>query len=212
MKENNNRLKELRKALGLTQSQFGIKVGLKGNTLAQCEHRHSLPNDESIKLICQKCGASEKWLRYGIGAMFTKDDNEADISDPLDEDLALGQRIKKIRKTLRLTQERFANMLCVTRGAIANIENSKCKPSGPLMKLLCHKTNCREEWLKTGKGQMFYQCDETINGFWKNVKDKPESDIRLKVLFALSQLDEQEMAAIMKFAGLVIDGPTTFNP
>ena len=33
----NERIKEVRKALGLTQQKFGERIGVKGNTIAQYE-------------------------------------------------------------------------------------------------------------------------------------------------------------------------------
>lgn len=64
------RIKELRKALGLTQQEFSERIGVKRNTIAQYESGRNEPLDAVITLICRTYGVSEEWLRTGEGAMF----------------------------------------------------------------------------------------------------------------------------------------------
>lgn len=64
------RIKELRKALGLTQQEFSDRIGVKRNTIAQYESGRNEPLDAVITLICRTYGVSEEWLRTGEGDMF----------------------------------------------------------------------------------------------------------------------------------------------
>lgn len=64
------RIKELRKALGLTQQKFADGMGVKQNTIAQYESGRNAPIDAVIILICRTYGVSETWLRTGEGEMF----------------------------------------------------------------------------------------------------------------------------------------------
>lgn len=64
------RIKELRKALGLTQQEFSDKIGVKRNTIAQYESGRNAPIDAVITLICREFNVSEQWLRNGIEPMF----------------------------------------------------------------------------------------------------------------------------------------------
>ena len=64
------RIKELRKALGLTQQKFADAIGVRQNTVAQYEMGRNPPNDTVITLICREFNVSEKWLRTGEGDMF----------------------------------------------------------------------------------------------------------------------------------------------
>lgn len=61
----NERIKELRKALGLTQEKFGEKIGVRQNTVAQYEMGRNIPIDSVINLICREFGVREEWLRTG---------------------------------------------------------------------------------------------------------------------------------------------------
>lgn len=64
------RIKELRKALGLTQQEFSGRIGVKRNTIAQYESGRNAPIDAVITLICREFNVSEEWLRTGEGEMF----------------------------------------------------------------------------------------------------------------------------------------------
>lgn len=66
----NTRIKDLRKHLGLTQSEFGEKIGLKGNTITNYENNLRTPSDAVIYSICREFNVSERWLRTGEGEMF----------------------------------------------------------------------------------------------------------------------------------------------
>ena len=75
----NTRIKELRKTLHLTQSEFGEKSGLKGNTITNYENNLRVPSDAVILSICREFNVNEEWLRTGEGEMFI----ELDIDDEI---------------------------------------------------------------------------------------------------------------------------------
>lgn len=74
----NERVKELRKALGLSGEKFGERIGLKRNSLSQIETGRNSLSESNILSICREFNVNEEWLRYGNGEMFieTKSDNE----------------------------------------------------------------------------------------------------------------------------------------
>lgn len=80
------RIKELRKALGFTQQKFADAIGVRQNTVAQYEIGRNPPNDTVITLICREFHVSEHWLRTGEGEMFL----------PMDEDEELAQIVAEI--------------------------------------------------------------------------------------------------------------------
>ena len=65
------RIKELRKHLGLTQQEFADRLGLKRNTIAQYEMGRNEPIEAIIKSICKEYNVDETWLRTGQGDMYT---------------------------------------------------------------------------------------------------------------------------------------------
>ena len=67
------RLKELRKALGLTLEQFGKKIGLTKSALSLIENGRNEMTARTRLAICREYGVSEKWLESGEGEMFVAD-------------------------------------------------------------------------------------------------------------------------------------------
>ena len=68
----NERIKELRKVLKLTQQEFAESIKVKRNTVATYEMGRSIPSDSAIALICKTFNVNEEWLRSGAGGMFLK--------------------------------------------------------------------------------------------------------------------------------------------
>lgn len=74
----NERIKQARHALGLTQQKFAERIGLKQNSIALIESGKRNISDQAILSICREYKINEEWLRNGIGEMFTPDDDELD--------------------------------------------------------------------------------------------------------------------------------------
>lgn len=74
------RIKKLRKALDLTQREFGERIGVKPNTIATYEIGRNEPIDAVISLICREFGVSEEWLRTGEGDMFAPKTDEDELT------------------------------------------------------------------------------------------------------------------------------------
>ena len=73
----NDRIKKLRKHLDLTQREFGERIGIKGNTIANYELGRNEPIDAVISLICREFNVNEAWLRTGTGEMFNPSPSSA---------------------------------------------------------------------------------------------------------------------------------------
>ena len=63
------RVRGLRKALGLTQRQFGERLGVNRSTIANLELGRSIPRIPLLRLMCEMFGVSEDWLLRGEGPM-----------------------------------------------------------------------------------------------------------------------------------------------
>lgn len=64
-----NRIKQIRKENGLTQVEFGERIGTKGNTITNYETGLRNPTDAVILSICREFSINEEWLRTGQGEM-----------------------------------------------------------------------------------------------------------------------------------------------
>ncbi|MCL2689997.1 MAG: helix-turn-helix domain-containing protein [Chitinispirillia bacterium] len=68
----NERIRELRKHLKLTQRKFGYNIGIAQGHLTGLESGSKRVTDKTLKTICSIYGVSEKWMRGGVGDMFFK--------------------------------------------------------------------------------------------------------------------------------------------
>lgn len=65
----NERIKKVRKALDLTQQEFGERIGMKRNSIALIENGRNT-SDQTVFAICREFNVNEEWLRTGVGEMF----------------------------------------------------------------------------------------------------------------------------------------------
>lgn len=80
-----------------------------------------------------------------------------DILNPESEvnTVNIGDRIKKVRRDLNMTQTEFANRIGSMQNTITRYETNNRNPSAPVIALICKEFNVNEEWLRTGEGEMF---------------------------------------------------------
>ncbi|RGU91736.1 XRE family transcriptional regulator [Clostridium sp. AF15-17LB] len=76
-----DRMKQLRRALDLTQQQFADRIGIKRNSYANYETGRNTPIDAIIISICREFEVNEKWLRTGVGTMFVQRTRSEKITD-----------------------------------------------------------------------------------------------------------------------------------
>lgn len=66
----NERVRALRKELGLTLQAFGDRLGVTRATVSRIENGVNNLSDQMVVSICREYGVSEEWLRDGAGEMF----------------------------------------------------------------------------------------------------------------------------------------------
>ena len=70
------RIREVRKTLGLTLEKFGEKIGMKKNSVSQIENGKNSVTEQVIKSICREFNVDYIWLTTGDGEMFIDTDND----------------------------------------------------------------------------------------------------------------------------------------
>lgn len=110
------------------------------------------------------------------------------------------ERLKKLRKTLDLTQQEFADKIGSARNNIAGYETGRRSPSAAVISLICTKFNVNENWLRTGSGEMFIELtrDEQIENFVGDVLKSEEDSFKKKFISMLSALDESDWEVLQK--------------
>ena len=70
------RIRQVRKSYGLTLEQFGEKIGLKKSVLSRIENGYSMPQEQTLRLICRVFNVSYAWLKDGVGEMTAESDED----------------------------------------------------------------------------------------------------------------------------------------
>lgn len=83
-----DRIKELRKAKGLTQFEFADRLKVSRSNIASYETGKNELSSAAISLICRTFSVSETWLRTGEGEMFSDTAREEQIAAFMDDVLA----------------------------------------------------------------------------------------------------------------------------
>lgn len=92
--------------------------------------------------------------------------------------MSVGSRIKELRNSLDLTQQKFADRLGIQRGIIGKYEVDVSAPSDAVISLICRVFNVREAWLRDGTGEMLEikpRAEELGELVRKLLSDRPES-------------------------------------
>lgn len=102
----NERIKQIREILGMSQEAFAASINLKRNSLSLIELGKRNPSDRTISDICEKHNVREEWLRSGSGDKFEKNDRGplavlAEKYSLSDADLILVERFLKLNKFQR---------------------------------------------------------------------------------------------------------------
>lgn len=99
----NERIKQLRKMLELSQEQFSTKIGYKSRgKITNIESEKTVPDREFIDLLCRIFPVNRNWLENGIGnPLLPDEDPNAIYASELLEDTEnpLYDLIKGIMKT-----------------------------------------------------------------------------------------------------------------
>ena len=76
----NDRIKEARKSLGLTQDKFGERLGVGRSAISNIEAGSRGVTDQLRLSVCREFNVNEDWLRTGEGSMFSEPDEDEEIT------------------------------------------------------------------------------------------------------------------------------------
>ena len=84
----NERIKELRLKLGLSQDEFGRRLGVTRGAITNIELNKVEPKPLFIDLMCREFHVNEIWLRTGEGEMFLPQDRSDLIAQEVNRFMA----------------------------------------------------------------------------------------------------------------------------
>lgn len=103
----------------------------------------------------------------------------------------MNERLKKLRKTLKMTQKEFGEKIGLTNASISDIEKGKTILTERNQNLICEKFNVNKEWLEKGIGDMFLPelPEDEFSRILSEIEESDDEYIR-KFLEIYFQLDE----------------------
>ena len=115
--------------------------------------------------------------------------------------MPINERIKLLRKTLKLSQTDFGKNLGVSRDVINNIDRSTVEPKPLLLEHICSVYNVNPDWLMHGTGEMFLERDteDEIADFLSQLTVDDDESIRKRFILALSKFDGDDWKTVEKF-------------
>lgn len=75
-----DRIKELRKSIGLSQTKFGERLGVSLSAVQKWEMGHTKPDTSTIRSLCREYGVREEWLREGSEPMYAPTGREEEMA------------------------------------------------------------------------------------------------------------------------------------
>lgn len=116
----------------------------------------------------------------------------------------INERIKLLRKTLKMSQTAFGEKLHVSRGVIKNIDDNLVEPKPLFLDNICVTFNVNPEWLLDGKGEMFREMshNEKVAAFiGEALADEPEA-FRRRFIELAADFTAEDWLAVERVAQL----------
>ncbi|MFG6325593.1 MAG: helix-turn-helix domain-containing protein [Lachnospiraceae bacterium] len=115
-------------------------------------------------------------------------------------------RIKKIRKELDLTQQKFADRIGVKQNTVAQYEMGRNVPIDSVISLICREFNVSEVWLREGTGEMFVPRtrNQIITDFAGDLINAPEA-FKTRFIEGMAKLDETDWEDIERIFLKLLD-------
>ena len=115
----------------------------------------------------------------------------------------MNERIKKLRNNLNLTMKKFGENLGVSESAVSRMESGQYKITETLVKLIIKHFNVNEEWLKTGKGEMYITDKESKRAYLIGKYLAENDKFKLKVIDFMLEASDEDWDLFKKFVDKV---------
>jgi transcriptional regulator with XRE-family HTH domain len=104
----------------------------------------------------------------------------------------LNERINYLIKSLGMKKTAFAEKLNVSQAFVSQLCSGVKQPSERTIQDICTKFNVNEEWLRTGKGEIFIRLsrNDEISKFVGELMKEEEDSFKNRLIAGLAALDD----------------------
>lgn len=94
----------------------------------------------------------------------------------------MNTRIKELRNSLNFNQEEFSKNIGLKRSSLSEIERGNAPVTERTIIAICSKFNVNENWLRTGKGEIFNITNKKYDDFFSifNNLNEPLQDFLIQ--------------------------------
>ena len=119
----------------------------------------------------------------------------------------MNDRIKKLRRELDLTQQEFAARIGSVQNTITGYETGRRTPSNQVISLICKEFHVREEWLRTGEGEMFRKKSrgEEIMEYAARVAGGELDEFQTALFSTMAKLSSEQMELLANIAKTMVE-------
>lgn len=109
----------------------------------------------------------------------------------------INERIRNLRKSLKLSQEEFGNRLGVTKASISRLESGINNVTEQMIRSVCREYNVNYSWLKEGIGDMFVSTDDSVANRIDDLL-AGENETAKALFRAFASLDDSDWKVVQK--------------
>lgn len=121
----------------------------------------------------------------------------------------MNERIKAVRKKAAITQDKFADILHVSKNYVCRLETGRNIPGDRLINDICREFKVNEEWLRTGEGEMLPAESEEAELFaWigeQMAKGTTSPDFQTRTLDLLRRLRPEHWKLLEEIAEMIYE-------
>ena len=144
----NERIKAVRLALGISQEEFGKRLGVTRGAITNIELNKVEPKPLFVDLICREFNVNEDWLKNGAEPMFLQRSRNEELSaffgDLLNGEPDFKHRLISVMSRLSVDQWQMladmANML------VEEMQKKSRPPNKGTAWYRCYLEMCRTNW------------------------------------------------------------------
>ena len=120
------------------------------------------------------------------------------------------ERLKALRKALKMTQVEFAEIINSSNGHVSDMEKGRKDITDSTMDLLELKKNVNIDWVKTGRGEMFNELPEEdevaayVSDLLEDDVENPLYDIIKEIMHTYSELTPKSQGVIRDFSAQLL--------
>lgn len=145
-----DRLRQLRRHLGVNQCDFAESIGLKQGSYSDIERGRSGLSNHVKMSLSEKYNVNIDWLVNGEGDMFTGEPKEVNSSSNI-----IILNINKLVDYSGLSKGKYADKVGINRSNFSKITNGNYPCGEGVINKIVLAFGVNKQWLLTGEGDMY---------------------------------------------------------